>query len=78
VGGIGLLMLGLLVLSVAQNSEGELHLGPRVWLQLLLAAGLLCALASIGFAQPVYLLVATGVAFTLQLAVASERVAGGH
>ena len=78
VGGIGLLMLGLLVLSVAQNSESGLHLGPRVWLQLLLAAGLLFALATIGFAQPVYLLVATGVAFILQLALASERVAGAH
>ena len=75
-GGIGLLMLGLLMLRAAQNKKGGSRFRPRLWLQLLVAAGSVFVLATIGLAQPVHLLITTGIAFILQLAAASERVGG--
>ena len=75
-GGIGLLMLGLLMLRAAQNKKGGSRFRPRLWLQLLVAAGSVVVLATIGLAQPVHLLITTGIAFILQLAAASERVGG--
>lgn len=75
-GGVGMVMLGLLILSTTQRNEGTAHGRPRTRTQGWLAAGSLVALATIGLAEPVYLLLATGIAFILQFAAARERAGG--
>lgn len=77
-GGVSMIMVGLLILSAAQSGEGRIRFDRRMGLQLLLAVGALFALATLGFVQPVYLLITTGGAFVLQLVAASERAVGGH
>lgn len=77
-GGVSMIMVGLLILSAAQSGEGRIRFDRRMGLQLLLAVGALFALATLGFVQPMYLLITTGGAFVLQLVAASERAVGGH